>query len=161
MCYNGDMRRYYSYPYKAEPLHFPLEPFARRFATLVIILCLSLVFFNLGAHAILDPKRVAESEMEKIAKDYYENYYYDEFVNSVPEGELNIAFATYTDYGFPRVYLRDLLLFDNGRHAASRAYFESQYACNTNRTAIQIVPYAPFGKTDYRINYFYDCEYNY
>ena len=155
------MRRYYSYPYKAEPLRFPLEPFARRFSTLVIILCLLLVFFNLGAHAILDPKRVAESEMEKISRDYYENYYYDKFVGSTPEEELGMAFQTYTEYGFPRVYLRELLLFDDSRHADSRAYFEGQYACNTNRTAIIIVPHAPFGKTDYEIQYLYDCEYNY
>ncbi|MDO5475415.1 MAG: hypothetical protein Q4F61_03485, partial [Candidatus Saccharibacteria bacterium] len=65
----------------------------------------------------------------------------------------------YTDYGFPKIYLRELLLFDNGRHASSRAYFENDYACNTNTTAIQIIPYAPFGKTDYTINYIYDCKY--
>lgn len=155
------MRRYYSYPYKAEPLHFPIEPIARKFVTVAIILCLILVFFNLGAGVALDPKRMAESEMEKIAKDYYENYYYDEFISHVPDNEVNIAFATYTDYGFPRVYLRELLLFDEGRHAASRPFFEGNYVCNTNQTSIQIVPYAPFGKTDYRINYFYDCDYNY
>lgn len=155
------MRRYYSYPYKAEPLHFPLEPFARIFTTCVIVLCIVLVFFNLGAHAILDPKRMAENEFEALAKDYYENYYYDEFVKNVPEDELAMAFQTYTDYGFPRVYLRELLLFDNSRHADSRALFEGQYVCNTNNTAIQIVPYAPFGKTDYKVNYFYDCNYQY
>ncbi len=155
------MRRYYSYPYKAEPLHFPLEPFARGFSTVAIILCIILVFFNLGAHAILDPKRMAETEMESIAKDYYENYYYDQFIQNVPESDLAMAFQTYTDYGFPRVYLRELLLFDNSRHASSRAMFEGQYICNTNNTAIQIVPYAPFGKTDYRVNYFYDCSYQY
>ena len=155
------MRRYYSYPYKAEPLHFPLEPFARKFSTFAIILCLLLVFFNLGAHAILDPKRMAENEMQKIAKDYYENYYYDQFIQNVPENELDIAFATYTDYGFPRVYLRELLLFDNSRHASSRPYFEGQYTCNTNTTAIKIIPYAPFGKTDYEIEYIYDCKYDY
>ena len=155
------MWRYYSYPYKAEPLHFPLEPFARRFTTIAIILCLILVFFNLGAHAILDPRRIAENEMEKIATDYYENYYYDQFVQNVPENELSLAFTTYTDYGFPKVYLRELLLFDNSRHAASRAYFDGQYTCNTNTTAIQIIPYAPFGKTDYKINYIYDCKYSY
>ena len=155
------MRRYYSYPYKAEPLHFPTESIARIFSTFVIILCIFLIIFNLATHAIFDPKRMAESEMEKIAKDYYENYYYESFVQKIPEDELSVAFATYTTYGFPKVYLRELLLFDNSRHADSRSYFEGHYVCNTNQTAVQIVPYEPYGKTDYRINYFYDCEYQY
>ena len=69
------MRRYYSYPYKAEPLHFPIEPIARKFTTLAIILCIGLVFFNLGAHAVFDPKKLAEDELQRLAKDYYENYH--------------------------------------------------------------------------------------
>ena len=152
------MRRYYSYPYKAEPLHFPIEPIARKFTAVVIFVCIGLVFFNLGAHAVLDPKRLAESEMEMLAQDYYENYYYDLFTSQLPEEDYIVAFTTYSEYGFPIVYLRELLLFDDGRHAKSRPYFEGQYYCNTNRTGIRIVPHAPFGKTDYEVNYTYDCE---
>lgn len=153
------MRRYYSYPYKAEPLHFPIEPIARKFTTLAIILCIGLVFFNLGAHAVFDPKKLAEDELQRLAKDYYENYYYDVFTQKIPESDYELAFTTYSEYGFPKTYLRELLLFDDGRNAKSRAYFDGQYYCNTNQTAIQIIPYPPYGRTDYEVKYTYDCEY--
>ena len=153
------MRRYYSYPYKAEPLHFPIEPIARKFTILAIVVGIGLVFFNLGAHAIFDPKKLAENELQRLAKDYYENYYYDVFTQKIPEGDFNLAFTTYSEYGFPKTYLRELLLFDDGRNATSRAYFDGQYYCNTNQTAIQIIPYPPYGRTDYEVKYTYDCEY--
>lgn len=152
------MRRYYSYPYQAEPLRFPIEPIARKFTTAVIFVCIFLVFFNLVAHAVLDPQKLAENEMQRLAKDYYENYYYDAFISSLPDEDYSIAFTTYSEYGFPKVYLRELLLFDDGRHTDSRQYFEGQYLCNTNRTSITIIPYAPFGRTDYEVKYDYDCE---
>ena len=154
------MRRYYSYPYKAEPLNFPLEPFARKFTTIAIILCMALVFFNVGAHAVLDPKRVSINKIEELARDYYENYYYDSFVANLPEEDFQTAFTTYSEYGFPRVYLRELLLFDDGRHAADRAYFDGEYFCNTNHTSVIILPTAPFNKTDYTLKYEYDCWWN-
>ena len=154
------MRRYYSYPYKAEPLNFPSEPFARKFATLVIILCMILVIFNLVAHIVFDPKKVAERKVEELAKDYYENYYYDSFVASLNDEDYSTAFLTYHDYGFPRVYLRELLLFDNGRHADYHGYFDGDYYCNTNHTYIQITPQPPYEKTDYTVEYKYDCQWN-
>lgn len=152
------MRRYYSYPYKAEPLHFPLEPIARKFVAASIFVCIFLVFFNLAAHAVLDPKKMAENELQALAKDYYENYYYDTFTENLPEEDYLVAFTTYSEYGFPKVYLRELLLFDDAKHADSRAYFEGQYLCNTNRTGVVFVPHAPFGRTDYEVKYTYDCE---
>ncbi len=132
----------------------------RKFTTFAIILCICLVFFNLGAHAIFNPERVAEEKIEELAKDYYENYYYDIFVSGLPEEDYATAFLTYHDYGFQRIYLRELLLFDNGRHADYRGYFDGQYFCNTNHTSIQIFPYPPYGKTDYEVKYTYDCWWN-
>ncbi|MBR3264306.1 hypothetical protein IKF94_03735 [Candidatus Saccharibacteria bacterium] len=152
------MRRYYSYPYKAEPLRFPVEPIARKFTVVAIFVCLALVFFNVAAHAVLDPKKLAENELQSLAKDYYENYYYDVFTEQLPESDYLVAFTTYSEYGFPKVYLRELLLFDDSRHADSRPYFEGQYSCNTNRTSVTIIPYAPYGRTDYEVKYDYDCE---
>lgn len=152
------MRRYYSYPYKAEPLHFPVEPIARKFTAVAIFVCIALVFFNLAAHAALDPQKLAESELEMISKDYYENYYYDLFTSKLPEEDYVVALTTYSEYGLPMVYLRELLLFDEGRHADSRSYFEGQYYCNTNRTGVRIIPHPPFGKTDYELKFTYDCE---
>ena len=154
------MRRYYSYPHQAEPLHFPSEPLARGFATATIFLCIFLVLFNLVSHFIFDPQKVAERELASLAKDFYENYYYDNFTENLSDDQFATAFLTYSEYGFPKVYLRELLLFDNGRHEAARAYFDGQYYCNTNHTAIQITPYAPYGKTDYNVTYTYECNWN-
>ena len=154
------MRRYYSYPYQAQPLSFPAEPFARKFTTATIILCLALVIFNAGAHAVLDPKRVTMNKVEELTADYYENYYYDQFTDGMSDEDFAAAFMTYSEYGFPRVYLRELLLFDDGRHSDARAYFDGQYYCNTNHTSITIVPEYPYGKKDYHVNYDYECWWN-
>ena len=154
------MRRYYSYPYQAEPLRFPVEPIARKFVAVVIFACIFLVFFNLAAHAVLDPKKMAENELQALAKDYYENYYYDSFTADLTAEDFATAFLTYHDYGFPKVYLRELLLFDDGRHANYRGYFDGQYYCNTNHTYIQIFPQPPYGKKDYTVEYKYECYWN-
>lgn len=154
------LKRYYSYPEAPEPLHFPIEPIAHAFSVFAIILCLVLVFGNVAARIIFDPERAAKRELESIARDYYENYYYDIFTESLPEDELALALQTYSDYGFPPVYLRQLLLFDNERHAASRSYFDGQYFCNTNHTSVTYLPRAPYGKTDYTMTYKYECNWD-
>ncbi|MBQ3309474.1 hypothetical protein IJG78_02240 [Candidatus Saccharibacteria bacterium] len=154
------LKRYYSYPEQPEPLNFPVEPIAHGFSVFVILLCLFLVFGNAIAHVVFNPETAAKRELEKLAKDYYENYYYDSFTENTPESELAIAFQSYEDYGFPPVYLRQLLLFDDERHAESRSYFSGQYFCNTNHTSVTFLPHAPYGKTDYTVNYKYDCEWD-
>ena len=151
------LKRYYSYPEQPAPLIFPMEEIAHRFSVFVIILCLVLVFGNVIAHIVFNPETAAKRELERIAKDYYENYYYDIFTENTPEDELAIALQSYADYGFPPVYLRQLLLFDDGRHENSRPYFSGQYFCNTNHTSVIYMPYPPYGKTDYSIKYAYDC----
>lgn len=152
------MRRYYSYPEKAEPLSFPSEPIARFISTAAIIVCIGLVFLNVVFHFVFDPQKVVEREMEKITADYYENYYYDSFTENMSDEDFAMAFSTYSEFGFPRVYLRELLLFDDGRHEGSRSIFDSSYSCDTNHTSVQIYPKAPFGKKDYTVKYNYSCE---
>lgn len=180
--------RYYSYPHKAEPLRFEMGLVARRFAIFVIIISSVLIFGNIAANAYFDPKAVAERELESLAKDYYENYFYDNFVAELRAGYaagreivyenkeqqlgdentdaeiesfedyMNEGFFQYVKNGLPTVYLRKLLLFDDGRHTTSRQYFSNQYVCNTNHTAVKIKPYPPFGRTDYETEYIYECE---
>lgn len=154
------LKRYYSYPEQPEPLNFPVEPIAHGFAVLTIILCLVLVFGNVAVRIIFDPERAAKRELEHISRDYYENYYYDIFTENTPEDELAIALQSYADYGFPPVYLRQLLLFDDGRHEASRSYFTGQYFCNTNHTSVIYLPRPPYGATDYEMKFSYDCNWD-
>lgn len=141
-----------------EPLEFPMEPIARIFAKCTIFICLFLVFGNLAANAYYNPERAAVRETEYLAKDYYENYYYDQLVTANSDKSLADIFGKYEETGFPRVYLRELLLFDNGRHAAERGFYTDSYVCNTNHTAIIITPYRPYGKTDYKVKYEYECQ---
>ena len=102
------------------------------------------------------PKLAVEREMETLTRDYYENYYYDEIMNN---GGGVKALEEMVDYGLPSVKLRKLLLFDNQRHAESAAVFDSKhYKCDTNTTWAKIFPYAPYGRTDYRVEYTYGCE---
>ena len=99
------------------------------------------------------PQASVERELESLAKDYYENYYYD----TVNEPET--ALAEFAETGLPTAYLRKLLAFDNGRHAASAEVFDSAgYKCDTNKTGVKIFPEEPYGRTDYRVEYKYACE---
>ena len=41
-----------------------------------------------------------------------------------------------------------------------RGYFDGDYYCNTNHTYIQITPQPPYEKTDYTVEYKYDCQWN-
>lgn len=96
------------------------------------------------------PEYRTEREMNNLAKDYYENYFYDKFVNNVGDGSLFDAMGQHQENGMERVYLRQLLVFDGERHGDLREVFDSaHYTCNTNTSWVKYHPYEPYGKTDY------------
>lgn len=102
------------------------------------------------------PEHIVTHEIESIATDYYENYFYPEITTNNPSSPEQI-FAKYETTGFARVSLRQLLLFDNERHASSATLLSSH--CDTNTTFVQFFPTAPFSKSDYRTEYHYSCNF--
>ena len=126
----------------------------RTFVFCIVTICIVLVISGAYVSFYYAPDKVAERELVRIAKDYYETYYHDA-VSKLPEDQL----AEATENGLPTVPLRLLYLFDNGRHEDSRDLFETdKLNCNSNSTYVRFVPYAPYGPTDYKMGYTLNCD---
>ena len=118
-------------------------------AMLVVVLALLLMFF-------LKPERLVKSKIEAMSADYYENYFYPN-VTKDNSASLEEIMKRYEIPGFAMVSLRQLLLYDNEKNADAAKTLTTY--CDENTTYIQIFPEAPYGKTNYHINYHYSCTF--
>ena len=139
--------------------HNLFAPTARKITFGVIIISALVLVGNIAANAYFTPEKIAHRELEKIAKDYYENYFYDNYTANFSDSERNEKLAKISKNGFPHTMLRQLLLYDDGKHANSAPNFRYEgYTCDTNKTYVIYFPEEPYGKTDYRVEYHYDCK---
>ena len=107
------------------------------------------------------PEYATEREINSLAKDYYENYFYSELLNnnSGDESAAASALSIYRDKQMEPVKLRQLLLFDNGRHQNSSEVFNStHYKCDTNVSTVRFQPVEPYGRTDYTYEVNLSCK---
>ncbi|MBR0488444.1 hypothetical protein IJJ39_02095 [Candidatus Saccharibacteria bacterium] len=103
------------------------------------------------------PERTVTGKIYAMAEDYYENYLYDNIVANVSADKMDEALSKYAERGFAAMDLKQLLLFDNGRHSAAGATLKSY--CDETGTYVKIYPEAPFGRKDYRIEANYACNF--
>lgn len=119
----------------------------------LVVLALLLAIFN-------RPENVIKAKIDSLARDYYENYIYEEFVNSDAYAEitdLEAVMQKYVKRGFSRVALRQILLHDPDKYANDAAYLREY--CNENSTFIQIFPESPFTRTAYHMEITYSCNF--
>ena len=139
--------------------HKLFAPIARKVAIVTIIISALAVAGNIAANAYFAPEQIAHRELEKIAKDYYENYFYDNYVANLNDEERVEKLSKLTKNGFPDTKLRQLLLYDNGKYKKSAPNFRYKgYTCDTNKTHVTYYPEEPYKNTDYRVEYYYDCK---
>ncbi|MBQ6355362.1 hypothetical protein IJJ18_03045 [Candidatus Saccharibacteria bacterium] len=137
--------------------HKLFAPIARKISIGVVIISVLAVAGNLAASAYFSPEKIVEREMTKIAKDYYENYFYENYTEKYLSQKDKLE--RLEKNGFPYVYLRQLLHYDNGKHADSAPNFRYEgYTCDTNKTHVIFYPTVPYGRTDYRAEYHYECK---
>ena len=122
----------------------------KRVVLAVIALAMLMVILALLLKSFMEPEKVVTSKIETIVADYYENYFYDRI-----KDYSNLD--NYTENGFSKVTLRQLLLFDSERHA-NDASLLNEY-CDVEATYVRIYPEAPFSKTDYHVDYHYACTF--
>jgi len=115
-------------------------------AMLTVILTMLLTFFA-------KPEHIIKHEIENIASDYYENFFYPELTTD--NASFEQVMERYTKVGLSRISLRQLLLFDEERYSSASDIVKTY--CDENETFIQIYPEPPFGRTDYHIDYHYAC----
>lgn len=117
--------------------------------TIIVFVTLMVIGFSIF-NLIATPEFLVKHRIENIAKDYYENYFYD----SVPDHE---ALDIYKNTGLAKVSLRQLLLYSDRRHATSLEFFEKY--CDLEKTYIKIFPEDPYQRTDYHVDYAYSCNF--
>ena len=132
----------------------PLSSLTKKIITLGIIISAAVVLLCVVVNVYYEPGKVADRKLAELARDYYENYYYDKFVSSLGDYSLEDAIAEQNGTGFSAVPLRHLLLFDNQRDRSYERYFDNtRYFCDRSLTTIKIFPDPPYGRTDYHVEY--------
>ena len=133
--------------------------FARKFVTWGVIISAAMVGISLFVTIYFNPERMGKQKFEELAKTYYESYYYDKFMETIKPEFLEERMAVYEKSGFQPVLLRQLLLYQNGKYADYKGYFEKEgFNCDKNKTSAKFYPVKPYGRTDYTVEYEYNCE---
>lgn len=131
---------------------------AKHTVSTIIILSMIVVVLAIFFGFLTNPERLAKATIENLARDYYENYFYKTIVSANEIGTANEKkslaeiMEKYEKIGFAKVTLRQLLLYNPekaGNPATTTNY------CDENATSVQIFPTAPYGKSDYKIEYNY------
>lgn len=124
----------------------------------VVVVCVLAVGVSLLTLLNKSPQEKAEQELERLAGSYYTEYLYPRLLG----GDVTDPAATmqnYADAGVPLVYLRQLLLYNDGENAGSKAIFQNQQiSCDTNSTRVHYQPVEPYGPYDYEVDLFLVCE---
>ena len=109
----------------------------------VVVLVLEMIYWT--------PERVLERRLEVMARDYYENYFYDRLMETTGE-EGAEGLARYRETGLAPVPLRQLLLSQDGKWKEMKAGFNNEkYSCDETKTTVQFFPVAPYNRGDYTL----------
>lgn len=133
---------------------------AKRTVSTIIILSMIIVLLSIFFSYLANPERLAKQTVESIARDYYENYFYESIITANEIGTTNEKkplseiMSKYENIGFAKVTLRQLLLYAPDR--VPNPSVVTSY-CDENETWIKVFPLAPYEKTDYRIEYNYSA----
>lgn len=131
--------------------------FSRKASIVIIVVCVLAVTVATLAVLLNSSERTAKGRIESVARDYYENYFYNHFTKSIPAADFESVMEKYTEHGFSEVPLRQLLFYNGGKNA-DLADELGKY-CDLNATSVRFVPEAPFGKTNYHADYKYSCNF--
>ena len=131
---------------------------ARKIALFIIIsgfliTILATIFANLYANTFF-----AEKKFEEMARNYYENDFYESAVLENNSASKTETFEKYQN-GI-RIKLRQVLNWELIEHDADyRAFFITEaFSCDTNESFAKITPRAPFNKNDYDIEINLRCN---
>ena len=135
-------------------MYRPQSIWVRRLMMGQILLCAVLVIWMAVATLAYDRKAFAEQVLTGMARDYYENYFYDKFAAGRDEEVVKAALAHYAEPGLRVVSLTQLLTYDNRKQGEYEHYFEG---CK-EATGVFFWPEEPYGREDYRLEVNLVCE---
>ena len=105
-------------------------------------------------------ERMVKARLDGIARDYYENYFYEKMVSSDKYAEIDdmdAAMAKYVETGFARVELRQMVL-GNAKTSEGDVDYVLRH-CDENTTAVVFYPESPYGRESYHMEFTYDCDF--
>lgn len=124
---------------------------ARKIAVVIVILCFLGAGALIFARSYFAPEAVAERAFESLAKDYYENYFYENFFGKMEKTEIE----KYVDRGAEPIYLKELLNHNDRKDEA--AFSQPNYECDTNKSFVKYFPEGDFTREEYRVEYNLIC----
>ncbi len=131
---------------------------AKKIVLVIIAIVMVLVIGTVVCSLIFTKENQIKWQISKISKEYYENYYYENLIDtSQSSDEIYNFLEKHHEEGLSNVTLNVLLSYDNRKNIA---YEDSlgEY-CNRNATLIKIYPDPPYDKKSYHIEYTYSCNY--
>ena len=122
----------------------------------VIAIIFVLIFFFLIFSLINNPERSVKSKIDNLARDYYENFLYEQITHTNNQTPAK-ALEEYKSVGLSIVYLRQLLYNKNQNDEETIKYLTNY--CDENDTIIKYYPEPPYQKDSYRVEYSYSCDF--
>ena len=126
---------------------------------LVVVAIVVFFIFNKPSKDKVNEKDKLTSELEKLGKDYYENYYYVSAANSSDLADKKEYLKNFTSVGL-KINLENLQRYNNTLKEKNETVFKNtkdNKDCDLEKSMVTIYPTEPFGKSDYKISVFLDC----
>ena len=121
----------------------------------VIILAVITVFVALICSLVFNPEHTTKSTISQLAAEYYEDYFYPNIFSG--NKDMSEVLNRYTNTGLAKISLRQLLLYNDQQNIGYQNLL-TKY-CDENNTFVQFFPTEPYGKTNYRAEYTYSCNF--
>ena len=130
--------------------------------TILIIIVATLSVASVSIYYFLapTPEEATMSQLDQLASNYYEQYYYDKFANSEAFQSLedvDSAMDKYVKTGFSRVTLRQLLVYN--RSTTKPLSNQVLKYCDEEKTFVVFYPESPFERTSYHTKFTYSCAF--
>ena len=143
---------------KVEPYS---SPFVKKIILGIIFASILFVLIDLFLLTVFTEERITKYYIAELASDYYEDYFYEGVINSDSFKEsgsnLESAMKDYGKYGLPTIALKDLITHENQNTAPHANYILER--CDDTATTVKFLPYSPYSKTDYNVEYTYACNF--
>lgn len=147
----------YSSRNKRQATKVPLS-FTQKLIIVVIILAIIVTIIGIIISFFLQPEHLTKSRIEGLAADYYENFLYENLINSENySGDIEATMSKHVETGFTPITLRQLILHDQEKTASIADSLRNN--CDIERTTIKYFPVPPYSRTDYRVDYNYICNF--
>ena len=134
-------------------------PIAKNLTYAAIIVCSVLIAVNIAVSVYFNPQTAIDRALDSLTREYYEDYLYPKLVDGIAEQDLAAEMESYQKTGVSPTYLRQLLLYDQGRRNEAEKYFTMKdHTCDINETYVVYYPDPPFSQTDYHFTTKLVCQ---